>query len=59
LSQARFTGREKILLFSKEKIIILLRNVRNDKNNKTVKNGILPLKMELFTLEFRVFWLFF
>jgi hypothetical protein len=31
----------------------------NVKNNKTVKNGILPLKMELFTLEFRVFWLFF
>jgi hypothetical protein len=29
------------------------------KNVITVKNGILPLKMELFTLEFRVFWLFF
>jgi hypothetical protein len=31
----------------------------NVKDDKTLENSILPLKMELFTLEFRVFRLFF
>jgi hypothetical protein len=32
---------------------------RNTRNDKMLENSILPLKMELFTLEFRVFRLFF
>jgi hypothetical protein len=38
---------------------IIYKKKENVINNKMIKNGILPLKMELFTLEFRVFWLFF
>jgi hypothetical protein len=42
-----------------QKCINIYREYKNVNNNKMRKNGILPLKMELFTLEFRVFWLFF